>query len=277
MTFDALLLALFVALAGVAFAAATRAALRARTLASRRRRVALAAFLGVLFAVSAWARFIEPEWVVRTTTRVHWPGPPLRVVVIGDLHAGRIGPSIVTRAVRLANDADPDLVLLAGDYITGYEGSTDKLDILAALRPLRAKRGVFAVLGNHDSEPYATATPRAETLSRFLQGMGFTVLRNAWVEAAPGVVLVGIDEVRSGNADPVRAFAGAPVSGARIVMTHDWHGLGLSGMQRFDLAVTGHTHGGQVCVPFAGGARSPGRTSPSSQGSTHGPRGATSS
>ncbi len=250
MTSDARLLLVLIALLGAASAAAALAARRARGRRPRRVLGAIAAVLGLLGLLTAWARLVEPRWIVVTTTHVPWPGPPLRVVVLSDVHAGRTGTDVVERAVRLANAADPDVVLLAGDYITGYEATEAKLAILAALRPLHARRGVYAVLGNHDSEPFSQATPRAAVIAGALQAMGFTVLRNMAVEIAPGITLVGLDEVQSGNIDPATAFRGVPETGARIALTHDWHGLMRPRIGRFDLAVTGHTHGGQLCVPL---------------------------
>jgi predicted MPP superfamily phosphohydrolase len=241
---------ILLAAAGFAAILALLAARRIRARGARRIAIVAAVALGGIFLAGAWGRFVEPSWIVPTTTRLAWSGPPLRVAVLSDVHAGRTRRDRVDHAVELANAANPDLVLLAGDYITGYEATPDKLAILEGLRPLRARLGVFAVLGNHDSEPYETPTPRAAALTHFLEGLGFVVLRNASREVAPGVTLIGLDEVQSGNIDPDRAFAGVPTSGARIVLTHDWHGLSKPGVGHFDLAVTGHTHGGQLCLPF---------------------------
>ncbi|MFT3767872.1 MAG: metallophosphoesterase [Minicystis sp.] len=252
MTRDAQLLLLAVVFSGLLFSLAAFFSRRARTAARRRFARLLAVPLAFAFGLLAWGRLIEPRWIEVTRTRVAVASaPPLRLTVLGDFHAGRIGADIIERAVRRANETDPDVVLLAGDYVTGYDLSAPKARILEALRPLRAKRGVFAVLGNHDSEPYTVPTPRAADITRFLEGLGFTVLNNRWVEPAPGVILIGLAEVQSRNIDAARAFRDAP-EGARIVVTHDWHGLAEAGIGRFDLAVTGHTHGGQICVPLLG-------------------------
>lgn len=249
MTSDAL--ALLVVVIASALLAAASIAIAARTEKPSRKRAArvLAAVFVTSFAIFGWGRLIEPQWVEVTETRVAWPGPALRVAVMGDFHAGRVREGVIARAVRLSNEADPDVVLLAGDYVTGYELTPEKAAILESLRPLRAKRGVFAVLGNHDSEPYVTPTPRAASIARFLEGLGFTVLRNRWIEVAPGATLIGLDEIQSRNTDAPAAFRGAP-DGARLVLTHDWHALRAPGVERFDLAIAGHTHGGQICMPL---------------------------
>lgn len=241
---------LIVVIASLALAVtSTVIAARARSRTRARVARALAVLFTTSFAIFGWGRLIEPQWVEVTTTRVAWPGPPLRVSVMGDFHAGRVREGVIARAVRLSNEADPDVVLLAGDYVTGYDLSPEKAAILESLRPLRARRGVFAVLGNHDSEPYVTPTPRAASIARFLEGLGFTVLRNRWIEIAPGATLIGLDENQSHNTDAAAAFLGAP-EGGRLLLTHDWHALRAPGVGRFDLAVTGHTHGGQICLPL---------------------------
>lgn len=249
MTRDALLLLLVVIGSFAGLLVGIIASLRARTPPGRRRARAGAAVSGVMFVIFAWGRLIEPAWVVVSERRLAWPGPPLRITVLGDFHAGRVGAAVIARAVRLANRTDPDVVLLVGDYVTGFDLTSSKAQILEALRPLHARRGVFAVLGNHDTEPYRSRTPRALAITQLLEGMGFTVLRNRSVELAPGVALIGLGDDQAGDVDAVRAFLGAP-GGARVVLTHDWHALLRHGVDRFDLAVTGHTHGGQVCVPL---------------------------
>jgi predicted MPP superfamily phosphohydrolase len=249
MTRDALLLLIFVLASGGAVIVSWLAARRATSRLGRRAAWAAAGIGAIAFAISAWGRLVEPRWIEVTRAEVAWAGRPLRLAVLGDFHAGRVGAEVVARSVELANEADADVILLAGDFVSGHELTAEKATILGALRNLRAKRGVFAVLGNHDSEPYAAPTPRAEAIAALLRGFGIGVLENAWVSLGDGVTLIGVEEVQSGRADPGRAFRGAP-EGPRIALTHDWHALSLPGAGRFDFAATGHSHGGQICVPF---------------------------
>lgn len=221
---------------------------------ARRRRLwrPVAALGGAALLLGLWARFIEPRWIEVSHTRVPWPGPPLRLLVMGDLHVPRVEQDLLRRAVALANQERPDLVLLNGDYVTGYDAAPHKLAILDELRGLRARLGVFAVLGNHDSEPYESTNPRAAILTQHLQGLGVRVLNNASAEVIRGVTLIGLEDFLARRSDARAAFAAVPAQGARIVFAHNWRSLRTRGMQRFDVALTGHTHGGQVCVPLIG-------------------------
>ncbi|MBI5515916.1 MAG: metallophosphoesterase family protein [Deltaproteobacteria bacterium] len=197
-----------------------------------------------------YMRFVEPYWLETTETVLPWAGPDLRVTVLADFHVGRSQAWIVRRSVEAANATHPDVVLLAGDYIAGYEATPDRLAILRELRALRAHHGVYAVMGNHDSEPYVDETPRSDALTNFLTGLGFHVLRNANARPVPGVTVVGLDEVLAERTDAARAQAGATPGDVRIVLTHNWRALRARELGPFALAVAGHSHGGQVCVPF---------------------------
>lgn len=209
----------------------------------------LALLSSAALSAGVWARFVEPHWIETTHTRIEWPGPSLRVVVAGDFHAGRAGPWLIGRAVRAINAAHPDVVLLSGDYISGYALTPDRELALEPLRWLRPRLSTYAVLGNHDSEPYAEPTPRAEAIARFLEGARITVLRNAWREPTPGVTVIGLDEVQAGRTDAPLAFEGVSGRGQRIVLAHNWRALRAPGVGDFDFATASHSHGGQLCVP----------------------------
>lgn len=223
-----------------------------RSASGRRWASVLLAIHTAALAVGLWARFVEPYWIETTYTRIEWPGTSLRVAVFGDFHAGRAGPWLIGRAVAAVNATHPDVVLLNGDYVSGYALTPDRALALEPLRWLHPRLGTYAVLGNHDSEPYGGVTPRAEAISALLQAQGIAVLRNAARIVAPGVTLIGLDELQAGNTRGATAFAGVPGNGQRIVLTHNWRALRAQGVGAFDLAVAGHTHGGQLCVPLVG-------------------------
>lgn len=167
----------------------------------------------------------------------------LRIAHLSDIHVGRTTPRAHVRAaVELANRAEPDVVVLTGDYI-----NFRKSEIPLAgeqLAGLEARR-VIAVLGNHDY--YGSGDGVADALA----ANGYDVLRNRHtqvdVDGAP-VSFVGIDDPITRRDDPDAAFAGAPREGTRIVLTHyprDARDLAARGGQ---LVLSGHTHGGQIYV-----------------------------
>ena len=179
-----------------------------------------------------------------TTWRVAVPGlrAPLRAAFAADFHAG---PLTSERQLRAALDAigalAPDLLLLGGDFVSGRaRWARDLIDGLAALAvPL----GAWAVLGNHD------LWSDFDELEVMLLASGVELLTNRAVRLpAPfdAVTLCGLDDHLSGLPDPTAIAAAA---GFRLLVVHSPSGLrDLCGI-RVDLALAGHTHAGQVCLP----------------------------
>jgi predicted MPP superfamily phosphohydrolase len=193
-----------------------------------------------------WGKHIEPSFPEVTHTRLPLVERPLRVVLLSDFHAGRMHRDDLAKAVRLANAESPELVLLAGDYISGYEMMADREAALEGLRGLVAPRGVFAIMGNHDSEPFAEDTPRRARVAEKLEGFGYRVLENQAVDLG-SFWLVGLEDVQAGRTDVDAARRSVPANAKVVYLAHDWHALPGGPL---DLGLVGHTHGGQVCVPF---------------------------
>ena len=186
--------------------------------------------------------------VIRRTLRVLPPGTPdLRVGFASDLH---IGPTTPPRLLDNAADQlaaeGVDLLLLGGDYVF-LEASAEKARALEAfVRRAGAKRTV-AVLGNHD-----LWTTHGE-LERSLEAAGASLLINSHVRLeAPhdDVALVGLDEPWTGAPNADLAFRGAESAGARLVLCHSPDGLPMVEGRDVALFMCGHTHGGQVALPW---------------------------
>lgn len=180
---------------------------------------------------------------------VVWPsqGPRasavLRIAFASDFHAGPItSPRLIENAVRHLSEADADLLLLGGDFVSLR--TSDLTALLEMLQEVPARLGRFAVLGNHD---YWTDAP---TVARRLESVGIELLinRSRRLPAPFGDVSVcGLDDHTTGAPDADAAFRDAgPV---RIVLMHAPSGLVDIGEHPFDLALCGHTHGGQIALP----------------------------
>jgi len=178
------------------------------------------------------------------------PGPstsrPLSIVQITDPH---LGPFMsVARLRRICERAvarNPDLVLLTGDFLT-MESQNDPELLAAALAPLAALPGrCFACLGNHDHEA-------PQTVRRALERAGVTLLvddaRELMTAAGP-VQILGLDFVWRGREEHLaRVCADHPrvADHLRIVLLHDPGAFRHLPEGQADLALSGHTHGGQV-------------------------------
>jgi predicted MPP superfamily phosphohydrolase len=169
--------------------------------------------------------------------------PPIRVAYASDFHAGPMtDPSVLEAACAELRKMAPDLLLLGGVFVTGRP---DELGWLAhQLGSIPAPFGRFAVLGNHDR--WSGVRP----VIRQLEAVGIWVLVNANARLAPPydqIHVCGLDDHSSGWPDAAAALRGA--DGVRLVLMHSPSGLLDLGDARFDLALCGHTHGGQLALP----------------------------
>lgn len=166
------------------------------------------------------------------------------LVFVSDLHAGTLLDSrwLGARVEQVAALA-PDLIVLGGDILEGDH--REEAELVQALSRLRAPLGVYAVTGNH--EFYAGLEPSV----RRLRAAGLRVLRDEWVEAAPGLVLAGVDDLtarRQMAPDPesiTRALAGRP-EGATVFLSHSPLEVEQAARAGVGLMLSGHTHGGQI-------------------------------
>ena len=167
---------------------------------------------------------------------------PLRVAFASDFHAGATTSALLLAAACATLDAlAPDVLLLGGDFVSV------RADDIHALAPLlakvRAPLGKFGVFGNHDLRA------NRGVLADALAAAGVRMLVNEVVRLpAPhdDVRIVGLD-------DPIRGTPRGEIldaaDGVRILLMHAPDGLLAAGNRHFDLALCGHTHGGQIVLP----------------------------
>ena len=170
-------------------------------------------------------------------------GGSLRIVFGADFHAGPITDrGFLVAACQALAAAHPDVLLLGGDFV---DVTAKQAGWLArSLADIPAPFGKCAVLGNHDwwTEPLV--------IQHALEDAGIAVLTNRNLRLRPPfdwVWICGLDDHLSGAHDPESAFQGA--EGCRVVLMHSPSSLLDIADRRFDLALCGHTHGGQIALP----------------------------
>jgi predicted MPP superfamily phosphohydrolase len=210
---------------------------------------------GAGVAAAAYALAFEPRWIEVVPVRVRMPrlAPAFsgyRIVQISDLHLGDgLSRDQLAGVVRLVNQQRADLIAVTGDFIT-RGAPLFAHDLITTLRGLAAHDGVVAVLGNHDH------WSSAATIRAVIAESGMRDLDNAVHTLERGGALLhiaGVDDMWEQQARLDDVLARLPRAGAAVLLAHEPDFADVSATcGRFDLQLSGHSHGGQVVVPFYG-------------------------
>lgn len=173
----------------------------------------------------------------------------LRILQLTDLHHGPwMGRGLVEAVLAKAAAIPCDLVALTGDYVHGDESSAKLEWVIPALARLGAPLGVHAVLGNHDH--YAGADRARALLAE--HGISRVHSRVAIERDDGRLWLAGTGDLWEDHVDVDRLLRGVPADEPRIVLAHNPDSADAEWNARVDLMLSGHTHGGQVLLPFVG-------------------------
>ena len=225
----------------------------------------LSVVVAFLLAVLVYGVFVEPRLLLDTEAfEAEVPNLPdawdgQTVALLSDFQVGMwMGNSgMVERALAEALEADPALLLIAGDFL--YKPDSARADrAVRMLRPvLEAGVPIVAVLGNHDyslmKKSSAERPPIAEYLEAQLEAAGVQVLQNEAVQIdAPAggapLYVAGVGSVWAENSDPAAALGAVPRGAARLVLMHNPESFRSIAPGEAPLAFGAHTHGGQIRV-----------------------------
>ena len=185
--------------------------------------------------------------VTETSVEVSGLAPTLdglRIGLVTDIHHSRMVPEAdVVHAVERITQANTDMIVLGGDYVTWGDRAFVK-PVADLLAPLTAPNGVFAILGNHDDDRDMPAA---------LTAKGFHVLRDQRtriVVRGEGLELAGIRFWTRRTIDIAKVLRRA--RDTVILLAHDPRRLVEAAALDVPLVLSGHTHGGQVVIPGFG-------------------------
>lgn len=210
-------------------------------------------------AVYTDMRFIEPNWMGVGRHRV--PILPkgsssIRIVQLADLHASDDVPlDFIERAVQMGIDEKPDMICLTGDFITNRWDEWDAYSRI--LQRLSKAAPTFASTGNHDGCPWMAqhggyAAPTK--VIAMLEKADITVLMNQRQEIslqgkAP-FELIGLGDLWARDFEPRGLLDRDADRLPRVLMSHNPDTKDYIGDDQWELMLSGHTHGGQLTLPW---------------------------
>ncbi|MBI2098881.1 metallophosphoesterase [Candidatus Uhrbacteria bacterium] len=214
--------------------------------------------LGLIWFVVFYGSFIEPRLIVLANYEFNSKkvSRPMRIAVVSDTHAGPAkGKRFIKRLANKIERAKPDAVFLLGDLISDDESNIPLLEPLLALS---ANTPTFAILGNHD---YLGVPNQGQVVKSFsplepyLRRYGVTALKNENTQIELNgnkLAIAGIDDLASGAPDMRAALMGMPPEALRVLLSHSPDAVLYLKPGEVDMVMSGHTHGGQIRLPFIG-------------------------
>lgn len=213
-----------------------------------------------------YGSYIEPRIIIKKEEHIDLPGieRSIRIALISDMQLGPYKRAeFMERVVRKISTEKPDLLFIAGDLIDNTGGGLPELEFLNPIRELTDQIPVYAVNGNHEYGLFTTkdidkarARPNmSEAIKMKMESLGAHYLVNeleSLTVNSESFYLFGADEFWTRKLDLSALDKRSKLSVPTIALLHNpaatWSLVG----QGIDLALMGHTHGGQIRLPFIG-------------------------
>lgn len=203
-----------------------------------------------IFLIFGYARFIEPSLLTVKSFDIITKNPvnPCKIVFFTDTHFGKYyDDSHAENIVEKINQSNADIVIFGGDLLDNYARDREDIDfeyLREELSNINAKSGKYAVWGNHD---YGGGAVRI--YEDFITSCGFTILKNeSRILEEYGIKVIGYDDYLMGWTDP--ALYNIESELYNIIVSHEPVISQFITNSSENFLLSGHTHGGQVTIPF---------------------------
>lgn len=208
-------------------------------------------FLGTLLIIRSKKIVVTDEKL--TFNRLPKSFDGFRIVLFSDLHLGFFcTPKYLDSLKSLINSLTPDAICFAGDFTDKRTIINRLKEVSPILQEFEAPYGKYAVLGNHD------CLSGKFDITNALEAGGFQVLTNKGIVIEKNnekIYICGLDDAIEGNAAPDEALSFAEADVFTIMMIHEPDFADQISRNKVDLQISGHSHGGQVCLPLIGPLR----------------------
>ncbi len=203
-------------------------------------------FISAIFIYSV---FIEPNLLhIKHLTIKSEEVPNIRVVFVSDFHLSKLAKGRLEKIIKTVNRQNADIIISGGDYVINHSAkfSMDMEYVGSRLATMQSKYGFYTVLGNHDYHK------DSRYIKRSFKKHGIKILENSNekidIEGSP-LYIAGISDMQTTKIDLNKALFGTKKPIILVSHSPDITPLAKS---RVNLILSGHTHGGQIRVPFYG-------------------------
>jgi uncharacterized protein len=216
---------------------------------------------GYAFGIEPRFRLIVTEWDLATPRWIY--DRPLRIVIVADIHAVRpwMPPERIREIVATANGLGGDIIVLLGDFVSAINAPLSSRPVMASewgppLASLEAPLGVHAILGNHDwwTDPEVVKAALAEAGIPVYQNRAVKIggATPFWLAGTDSIVAHPLGHGRFAGADDLPGTLAQITDEAPAVHLAHEPDIFVDVPDRFAVTLSGHTHGGQVWLPFLG-------------------------
>ncbi|MEH6940301.1 metallophosphoesterase [Bacillus sp. JJ722] len=209
-----------------------------------------------------YAEYIEPYWIditYHTISDEHIPNgfSGSTIVQFSDTHLGfQYQLNDLNKTVGLINELKPDLIVFTGDLMDNPNHYQYPTRIVPILQKLHASLGKLCIYGNHDHGGYGSNLYR-----KTMEDSGFIVLHNSNTiiknKMNQSIYISGLDDAMLGKPDWGKALHNIPQNAYSILLSHAPDFADRANNEPISLQLSGHSHGGQVKIPFYGALVTP--------------------
>ena len=204
-----------------------------------------------------YAREIEPRMLDITRHTIKNAALPsgfdgVRLIQFSDTHIGyQYTMDQLKKLITRINGLNPDMIVFTGDLLDDPRHFTEKTRLISMLSKLNAPQGKFAVYGNHDHGGYGS-----DLYKQIMEQSGFTLLLNtsANIKLLDGssIWIAGIDDAMLGKPDLNASMVEIPKNSYTILLSHAPDKAEEAAQYPIQMQLSGHSHGGQIQIPFYG-------------------------